>query len=251
MIIDVPALSQIPALRALWQQAFGDTDAFLDSFFSAGFSPARCRCITLDGTLAAALYWFDCQWEGTHLAYLYAVATEESQQGKGLCRTLMEDTHSHLRHLGYGGAVLVPGSPGLFRLYEKLGYKPFGGIREFSCTASSPPVTLRPVTPAEYAALRRSFLPAGSVLQEGAFLNFLATQAVFYAGADLLLCAAQNEKSLFAYELLGDPTAAPGILAALGAEEGRFRTLGDAPFAMHRSFTDEPQIPTYFAFALD
>ena len=62
MTIDLPAPDQIPQLRVLWQAAFGDTDAFLDIFFHRAFAPERSRCITQDGRVVAALYWFDCSW---------------------------------------------------------------------------------------------------------------------------------------------------------------------------------------------
>ena len=65
-----PAPTQRPALRALWQEAFGDSDAFLDSFFSTSFCPHRCRCILSDDQSAAALYWFDCSLGGEKYAYL-------------------------------------------------------------------------------------------------------------------------------------------------------------------------------------
>ena len=81
MIIDYPAENAIPQLRGLWKEAFGDEDAFLDAFFATGFSPDRCRCVTVDGQLAAALYWFDCSWEEKPLAYLYAVATGKAYRG--------------------------------------------------------------------------------------------------------------------------------------------------------------------------
>ena len=55
MNIDVPRKGQIPALRALWREAFGDSDAFLDTFFATGFSPDRCRCIVEGGEAQAAL----------------------------------------------------------------------------------------------------------------------------------------------------------------------------------------------------
>ena len=110
MIIDKPTSKEIPALRQLWKQAFGDTDAFLDSFFAHGFAFDRCRCVRIDGVLVAALYWFDCRWQGKKVAYLYAVATDMAFRGKRLCRMLMEDTHSHLQEAGYAGAALVPGS---------------------------------------------------------------------------------------------------------------------------------------------
>ena len=76
-----PERRELPALRQLWQEAFRDDDAFLDKFFSTGFHPNRCRVVMQNGRAAAALYWFDCQWEDKKLAYLYAVATAKSQQG--------------------------------------------------------------------------------------------------------------------------------------------------------------------------
>ena len=92
-----PADSLIPSLRDLWKAAFGDTDAFLDDFFSTAYAPHRCRCIVMDGQVAAALYWLDCACEGRKLAYIYAVATHPHHRGKGLCRTLMSETMEVLR----------------------------------------------------------------------------------------------------------------------------------------------------------
>lgn len=251
MTIDQPALQQLPQLRSLWQQAFGDTDAFLDAFFATGFSPARCRCLSIDGKLAAALYWFDCTWEGKRLAYLYAVATEEAFQGRGACRALMENTHSHLQKAGYAGTILVPGSKELFCLYEKLGYRTCSHIREFTCAAGTP-VPLRPVDLEEYAALRRQFLPTGGVVQEGKTLAFLQTYTRFYAGENFVLAATLESDILVCAELLGAPESAPGILAALGAAEGRFRTPGaEKPFAMYRPLTSDTRPPAYFGLALD
>ena len=74
MITDTPPVAQ---LKQLWQQAFGDPEAFIDAFFRTGFSPNRCRCIQKDGRVATMLFWFDCQCRGEKLAYLYGVATED------------------------------------------------------------------------------------------------------------------------------------------------------------------------------
>ena len=68
MLIDTPTAKDLPELRELWKEAFGDTDAFLDSFFSLAFSPARARCIRSDGGICAALYWFDCEYGGGRVA---------------------------------------------------------------------------------------------------------------------------------------------------------------------------------------
>ena len=126
MIINAPTSRDIPALRSLWREAFGDEDSFLDAFFGTAYSPDRARVAMIDGNVAGALYWFDCSLEGRKYAYIYAVATAKSYRGRGVCTALMRDTHSHLKDGGYSGAVLVPGDAPLFAFYEKMGYRRLG-----------------------------------------------------------------------------------------------------------------------------
>lgn len=252
MTIDFPKIPQIPQLRQLWQQAFGDSNAFLDDFFATGFSPNRCRCITHNKNIIAALYWFDGAYTGGKIAYLYAVATHQKYRHQGFCRILMEDTHRLLTSFGYAAAVLVPGNNELFTFYEKMGYRPFGGIRKFSCTSSAQDIPLRQISLAEYIESRRQYLPTGGVLQEDAALIFLETQATFYAGEDFLFVASQNGSALYTPELLGNPDVAPHILHTFGAAEGLFRTPGTDPFAMYLPLTNPaPPPPSYFGLALD
>lgn len=249
MIIDNPTNTE--PLRRLWKQAFGDTDAFLNSFFTFGFSPDRCRQITVDGNVVAALYWFDCSFQGKKIAYLYAVATDEAYRGRGLCSTLMKDTHRHLKSLGYAGALLVPGSESLFCFYEKLGYRTCSSVNEFTCKAAGA-VPLQFITAENYIDLRKKHQPAGSVAPESAMLTFLKEQYFFYAGKDFILCATAEGDTLIVTELLGDPSSAPGIVAMMGKKQGCFRTPGNGkPFAMYHPFTYSPDRPSYFALALD
>lgn len=245
MNVDHPTAAQIADLRQLWQEAFGDTDAFLDTFFETAFDPQRCLCITASTTIAAAAYWFSCG----QYAYIYAVATAKRHRGKGLCHALMARIHDLLAAQGYAGCIVVPGEESLRRFYGGMGYANFGGIREFSCTAGAPQPIRRIDTP-EFAALRRQFLPPGGVTQEGENLAFLSRWAEFYAGADFLLAATREGETLRGLELLGNSAATPGILATLGAERGIFRTPGSMPFAMCKSLGDKAP-PTHFGFAFD
>ena len=96
MKIDYPIPQQYEGLVHLWQEAFGDTRAFIGGFFRTAFSPARCRCVTLDGQVAAALYWMDLRLGDHRYAYLYAVAVAKAFRGRGLCAKLMADTRSTL-----------------------------------------------------------------------------------------------------------------------------------------------------------
>ncbi len=253
MKIDAPCNSQIPFLRNLWQEAFGDTEQFLDNFYQTAFSFKRCRCITIDGKVVAALYWFDCLYMDRKVAYLYAVATAKAFQGQGLCHRLMEDIHGHLEALGYEGAILVPGSAELFKLYESMGYQTCCHIREFSCSSAAEAVHLQRIPKEEYAILRRRMLPECGVLQENENLDFLQTQAIFFAGPGFLLTLRRETNNPDGIELLGDLAAAPGIVKALGSAEGKFRTLGlGRPFAMYYSLGGSKlPAPTYFGLAFD
>ncbi len=249
MIIDAP--SDTAPLRALWKQAFGDPDSFLDAFFSVGYHPSRCRQLSVDGKLAAMLYWFDCTLGNARIAYLYAIATDSAFQKKGYCHALMDDTHRHLVQLGYAGAVLVPQSASLFAFYEKMGYRAFGGLQKFTCEAAEP-IIVTQISAKEYAALRKKHLPDGSILQEGAFLDMLNTQTFFYQTAHSVFCAYRQNDALFVPELLGDLDDAEGIVAALGAKQGHLRTIGtDKPFAMFLPLMEKAGTPRYFGLALD
>ena len=250
MRIDYPGQEKLPQLRRLWQEAFGDEDAFLDLFFSIAFSPDRCLCAQEEGQVAAALYWMDCRLEEKPVAYLYAVATAKAFRGRGICRALMERARQQLAQLGYAGILLVPGSDGLRQMYGRMGYENATYLAEFSEKSGEDRLALRSVTGEEYARLRRERLPQSSVLQESC-PAFLKGCYSLYAGEDCLLAAIKTDDGLICPEYLGDPADLPAILSTLGAPFGRFRTPGKTtPFAMWLPLS-EGIAPQYFAFAFD
>lgn len=256
MIIDAPQQSQIPSLRNLWQEAFDDTEDFMEDFGRTAFHIDRCRCAVVDGNVVAALYWFDCLHMGRRIAYVYAVATVQAYRGRGISHELMENTHRHLARLGYEGVILVPGSKELFRFYEGMGYRTCSTIREFSCTAAvkgEEEVLLRSIDRTEFTQLRRQLLPEGGVVQENENLDFLQTQAQFYEGPGFLLTAYKEADRLCGVELLGDETKAPEIVRILDCVQGSFRVPGEGrPFAMYLPLKESTlPPPTYFGLAFD
>lgn len=253
MTFDYPTPQQLPVLRQLWQQVFGDTEEFLDAFFSTAYSPLRCRCALEKDETLGVLYWFDLLCRDRKMAYLYAVATHPDHRGKGVCRRLMADTHALLASQGYAAAVLVPQEEGLRKMYASFGYEECTAISETFCAAGESPVPIHRITGEEFARLRRQYLPADAAIQEGENLRFLETQAVFFRGNDFLLAARNcEENSLLGYELLGSPEAAPGILKALGCSQGTFRTPGTRiPFAMFLPLAADCTPPSYLGFAFD
>ena len=242
MNLDHPKRAQVPQLRQLWKDVFGDTDAFLDNFYSKAFSPDRCLCATIGDEVVAMAYWFHCE----EYAYIYAVATAEAHRGQGISHALLSRIHEILTERGYDGCILVPGEESLRKFYLGMGYENCGGVEEFEAEAGTP-LPLRKLEPAEYAALRKKYLPEGGVIQEGANLDFLTCWAHFYEAPNALAAAIWEDGKLLVLDLLGDAQEAPGIVATLGEKTGWFRTPGEKPFAMHKPLNcNNP--PKYFAF---
>lgn len=252
MIIDRPTKTQISMLGRLWRESFDDGAFFDDVFLKTAFSHDRCRCLMLDGEIAAALYWFDCTCRGEKIAYIYAIATAKKHRNKGLCKALMNDTHRHLKSLGYKGALLVPGSAELFGFYEGIGYRRCTTVSEFVCDAEGESVEVNRIDRDEYATLRRKYLPSGAVIQEGESLDLLETQESFFMGDNVVMAARMEDGKLFCAELLGDRRIAPGILKALTCKSGSFRTVGDdKEFSMFIAFDLDFLPPEYFGLAFD
>lgn len=225
--------NDIPGLRKLWQQAFGDSDDLLDKFFSVGFSPERCGCIRDGEAITAALYWFDCSWKGKKTAYIYAVATDIFYRGKGLCRRLMEDTHRQLAESGYCGTVLVPGNPGLAGMYKKFGYRPFCSVEAETAPVEKLPVATE-ISPAEYAHLRKSFLDENAVFQDNTALEYLAAYGGFCKTPEGIYCGYQEGNTFHFEEVLGQV----------------FPSQAEHLQAMYCSLDGDSQLPDYFAIPL-
>lgn len=239
-------------LKALWQRSFGDSETLIDAFFATAYAPERCQFLQEGTRITAALYWLDTQYAGRTFAYIYGVATHPDYRGRGLCRDLMEKTHEQLRGEHYAGALLVPGTGELRKMYAKMGYRNCTTLSQFSCKAGERPILVREIGAEEYALLRRTYLPQGGVIQEGENLPYLRTLAQCYAGEDFVMAAEMDGEALRVMELLGDSTQAPAIVKALGYETGTFRVPGDGfPFAMYYALQESAPRPTYFGLAFD
>jgi len=252
MRFEYGSTARIPQLRRLWKEAFGDTDVFLDGFFESGFSPDRCRCIVEKDEVVSALYWFEGICRNQRFAYLYAVATAQSHRGRGLFTALLGDVKQILAAQSFDGILLVPENEGLARMYEKLGFSCCTAVDRCTVAAAEVSAAVREIGAAEFAAIRRTLLPEGAVLQEGAVLPFLASQYRFFAGDDFLAIGQVYEGKLHCQEFLGEKSAMAGLVKATGAQAGAFRTVGTGtPFAWYLPLTARCVKPVYFALALD
>jgi len=125
--------ADIPGLKALWKQAFGDEDRFIDAFFDKLFRPEGCVMIEDEGRPISMAHLIPCTLifrEGMEVErfpalYLYGMATDEDHRGKGLGLMLLSFAKGYAGAMGFEAIALLPADEGLFRFYKKAGYEEF------------------------------------------------------------------------------------------------------------------------------
>ena len=235
--------------KQLWMQAFGDSPESVNAFFRAAYEPSRSVVICRDDQLVSALYWLDYDWNGKKLAYIYAVATEESFRGQGYGRQLMKKAHKALEEQGYAGAILVPAEEHLVRWYENQGYQVFYSAQKQEIAAGNA-IKITEISAKEYAQLRKKQIP-NAMQPEKPLYDYFATYGSFYRAEDCLFAAAVQDERVYFQEFLGDLQKLPQIISGLNAKNGTaFVEDKSTPFAMYYPLT-ESEMPDYFSFALD
>lgn len=116
----------LPALKALWKEAFGDSDEFIEIFFSEFYRPRK-TYVLFDGKEAVSmLYYMDvkAKYCGKRLkcAYLYGVATRLAERRQGHFRRLHDKLIEDLRQKNYDAVLVMPADDTLFNMYKDLGY---------------------------------------------------------------------------------------------------------------------------------
>ncbi len=114
-------------LRTIWHRCFGDTDAYMDLFFTSRYVPHNAAVALEDNKAVAMLFLLPCRIAAGAAAikadYLYAAATHPDYQGRGIMSKLMGFAAEQVRLRGSAAIALAPASRSLFSFYAKLGYK--------------------------------------------------------------------------------------------------------------------------------
>ena len=156
---------RLPAMMRLWQDTFGDSDAFVRLFFTRVYRPQNALTLSRDGRLAAMLhivpYRLRVGRRTLPAAYICGVSTRPEARGQGLMTALMRRALRTMRRRGFALTTLIPAEPWLFDVYARLGYvHPIQTCDERIATAdlplAPPDVRIAPCTDARfYAAFDR------------------------------------------------------------------------------------------------
>jgi len=243
MIIKMPTQQDIPQMKLLWQQTFGDPMQSIDGFFATGYRQTHCRILWEEKVLGA-VYWFDLSWQGSRYGLIYALAVEEGQRGKGLGSHLVEQVCRQLQKQDYAGAVLAPAGEHLHTFYRRLGFAPFGGADTLQVEASGEPVYLEQVDAQTYLQDRPGFG------WDDAFAAFVENQCLLYRAGDMRLIRYKDAADI--QEYMGPIEKLPGILADLGIKQARVRMPGAKMAAgMCLIFGQDGDIPGYLGPIMD
>lgn len=150
----------VPFLKALWHEVFGDDPRFIDFFFAARFSPER-TLTALDRTarVCGACYLLPCTVvtaAGPAPAdMLYALAVSKDSQGQGVGTALLEAAKERASRK-HASLILSPASESLVSYYSARGFLPFSFLKKHQIPAGPAlsSVQMRPCSPAEYMRLR-------------------------------------------------------------------------------------------------
>lgn len=140
------------ACKALWQEAFGDDDRFVDRFLIRCFDRRNMLSVTEQGRLSAMLHLLPFRSELGRTGYIYGVATTADRRRCGLATRLMREAIDRARTEGYDALMLIPADEELRRFYARFGFRGacpvrFTSAADFDFGTGSPETDLAAILP--------------------------------------------------------------------------------------------------------
>ena len=105
-------------------EAFGDDEAFVDSFLIRYYSRRRVLTLTEEGRTVAMLHLLPFETELGRTTYIYGVATAAAYRHRGLATGLLQEAFRRAEAEGCRALFLIPtpGDEQLRTFYERLGF---------------------------------------------------------------------------------------------------------------------------------
>ncbi len=132
------AKDERPLAKALWKEAFQDSDAFINWYFDHKILQGNSLCMFEGGELLSIVhmipYAVRIQGRPVNSAFIAGVATSEKRRGEGLMRTMLSESLALLKTRGTAITHLYPFS---HKFYEKFGWAAYSCVSRQTVTAAS------------------------------------------------------------------------------------------------------------------
>ena len=243
--------ADISAVISLWKRAFPNDAEFFETFKAEHFNTRQCIGLFAEERLVSAFYFFPAELRGRRFAYIYALATDAQNRGRGFAAELLKKGCEMLASLGFSGALLCPQTESLFGYYKKQGFCEviYNDVFEVSANGAVP-CGFAELSPEEFLSCRPDFLPQGYLANSKDALHLFATYGGFARCADALFAYHTEGERFICDFLLGNRLRAAEFLAYKGFKRGVFKTAGDRlPYALALSF-DGAELPRGFGLEL-
>ncbi len=124
---DTAGCKDIPELKKMWQDIFGDTEEYTELYFSYKFKEGNTFVIRVGDEIASALYveYTDLYIDGKIYkgAYLCGIATLEKYRGRGFAGQLINYAKESIEKVDI--IYLIPANKSLFNFYKRFGFREF------------------------------------------------------------------------------------------------------------------------------
>ena len=118
--------SDLPALRRLWAETYGDPEEQIDAFFrllpgmGTGLAAVEAGRVLGAAYAITGLELFSAEGQKRPFGYLYAVAVDEAARHRGLGRALSRACADEAKALGCAFFCTQPAAESLFAWYEEI-----------------------------------------------------------------------------------------------------------------------------------
>lgn len=269
----------LDGIRALWQQAFGNSTQYIDLFLEQGVQPHNALVYLQDGRVAGMLFILPCSLvfreSSYQCAYFYGIATRTELRGRGISTELLEYAYHLCSKRGYAVCALVPATSSLFRFYAKRGYDVQGAVKTLSVRSAelgtgSSSAVLSPINMHDVFDMRKNCFGTAYLEWDNRTLAYIQAEnrhcgGSFYRynadGACGYLCCVPRDDTLLVTEYSGQNILLPNLLECLHRiyhkQNYLIRLAPDTimgeltPFAMTRWIANGTREFFYLSLALD
>lgn len=157
-----------PALKALWELAFGDDEKYIDTFFRNFLKKDTCLVAECDGRVVSAMYilegfrTYPYRKNILTAGYSYALATHPDYRGRGIGRAVYKAVTKQILEK-HDMALVLPAEESLYPFYEEAtGAKPMTIMREARFTHTDlegiEPAQAARIPAFQYAGMREMYM---------------------------------------------------------------------------------------------
>ena len=255
--------NDIPQLKALWKEGFGDSEEEINAFFEKVWPNAGGFCAEENDRIVSMVFalpvTLSLAGETKKAVYLYAVTTQEKFRRQGICKKLLAFAEKELKKKYVSCMLLVPEDDHLAAYYEGLGFSQTPSVQLLDLQEQKQAGEAAEISAQAYAGLRETILfDVPHVQYDKMLLSYEAAHYKFYQLqiANSFGCAAvcAKEGGCVVDELLPDAAFLPALATVIPADRWYVKCPGQTHvFSMMKWLEEEDPVyaSAYLAFSFD